>query len=343
MKTKLALALFCVAALSATQKTFAQNSLGKANDVGRICLNSMIASNSSVPQGAQKILLNKLNQIASRNGVGGSSLTPRFVITANVVKTAKEVVPSAPPMVALELETTLYIGDALNGTLYSSHSYGTRKCVGETEDKAYMSGLRNLPVESTAIREFVSNGKNKIVEYYNSQIDFLLSQAESLSNQNRYDEAIALLMEVPEVCKDAYLRAMGKASVIFQKKIDDEGAALLMQANASWKTNRTIEGANEAATYLGQISPAAACASEANALADSIAKYLKELDDREWKFKMKVFDTEVKLEEKRIDASVKRAELDDERERYAIDAMKDIAISVSGNLSNLQTLVLPWW
>lgn len=366
------IAAFLLSALLPAVDSAAQNSLGKADDVGRICLNSVIASNSSIPQGAGKMMTNKLNQIAAKNGVGGSALNPRFVITANVVELAQEVVPSAPPMVALELETTLYIGDAVSGTLYSTYSYGTRKCVGETADKAYLSGLKKLPVDSPALRSFVEEGKNKIVEYYNSQIDFIISEAESLASQNRYDESISLLMQVPEVCKDAYTKAMAKASAVFQKKVDDEGAALLTKAKAAWKASATEEGAAEAAKFLGEISPAAACAGEANAFADSIAKHFKDLNDREWNFKMKQYndaleqenrrmehgfsqdnrrlDLEEKrlvanteLEGKRIDANAERAKADDAKERYTLDTMKEIAASYGQALSKAKNVTLPWW
>lgn len=352
--------------------SIAQNSLGKTDDVGRICLNSVIASNSSIPQGAGKMVINKLNQIAAKNGVGGSSLSPRFVITANVVELAQEVVPSAPPMVALELETTLYIGDSVSGTLYSTYSYGIRKCVGETADKAYLSALKKLPVDSPALRSFVEDGKNKIVEYYNSQIDFIISEAESLASQNRYDESISLLMQVPEVCKSAYTKAMAKATIVFQKKVDDEGAALLTKAKAAWKASATEDGAAEAAKYLGEISPAAACSGEANAFADSIAKHFKDLDDREWNFKMKQYndaleqenrrmehefsqdnrrlDLEEKrlaanteLEGRRIDAGAERAKADDAKERYTLDTMKEIAASYGNALSEAKNVNLPWW
>lgn len=321
----------------------AQNNLGKTDDVGRICLNSVIASNSSIPQGANKLMVNKLNQIAAKNGVGGSSINPRFVITANVIEIAQEVVPSAPPMVAMELETTLYIGDAESGVLYGSYSYGSRKCVGSTAEKAYLAGLRNLPVDTPALRSFVEQGKNKIVEYYNSQIDFLLSEAETLASQRRYEESIALLMQVPEVCKDAYTKAMAKASVVYQQKLDNDGAELLTKARAAWKTNATDEGAAEAAIYLGEISPSAACASEANALADSIAKHFKDLEDREWNFKMKKYNDSIEQENRKMDLEEKRIDADAKKAQEDLNAMKEIAMSYVSSRSNVENAILPWW
>jgi hypothetical protein len=50
----------------------------------------------------------------------------------------------------------------------------------------------------------LDEGKNKIINYYSTQCDFILKQVNTLTEQYHFDEAIYNLMLVPEICKDCY-------------------------------------------------------------------------------------------------------------------------------------------
>lgn len=295
--------LLIAVALLVGSAAFAQNDLGSTDDLGRISLNAMIAPNCQIPANSQKMMLNKLNQIATKNGIGGLGTNTRFVITANAIEVGKEVTPTAPPMVALVIEPTLYIGDIETGNLFASVAIGSMKSAGQTEDKAWMQCIKNIKPDSPQIQKFVEQGKTRIIEYYNSQIDFMLSKAESLASADDYDGAICLLMEVPEVCKDAYMKAMAKCGDIYQQKIDKESAIALQKAKNAWNANQSWDGAMDAAYWLDQVDPYSSSANAANTLGNAIAKRIKEVDKREWDFKVKCHNDNVSLEKARINAA----------------------------------------
>ena len=56
----------------------------KSDDFGRIILNTYLPEELTLPGEAKDALINKLNQISSNNGMGGSQVNPRFIITANI-------------------------------------------------------------------------------------------------------------------------------------------------------------------------------------------------------------------------------------------------------------------
>ena len=178
--------------------------------------------------------------------------------------------------------------------------FNSLTCTNET--KAYMQAVKMLRADTPAVKQFIETGKTRIIEWYNTQIDFLISEANALAGQDKYDEAIALLFTVPTVCKDAFDKAMRAAEQIFQQKIDIEGAQLLNMATHVWNANQHWSGANEAAGYLSQIHPLSSAVPGAMALSENIAKRVKELDNREWNFEMKKFDAHVSLESQRISA-----------------------------------------
>ena len=123
---------------------FGQNTVGKSDDAARITLAAYVPQQiDKMPDAARSILANKLNQIVTQNGMGGAANNERFIITANVNVISKDLTATAPPMTALVLEVTLYIGDGFVGTKFSSTSISV-KGVGESETKAYISALKGI-------------------------------------------------------------------------------------------------------------------------------------------------------------------------------------------------------
>ena len=275
----------------------AQNDLGKADDLGRIVLSPYVVSNANIPQFAEKVLNNKLQQIAAKNGVGGTAIEKRFVITANMMEMSKDFTATAPPMIALTVAPTIYIGDAITGTLYSSCELDGVKGVGKNETQAYLNAIKNINVNNPAVVECINQGKQKIIEYYNSQIDFLLAEAESMVQCQQFDEAIVKLACVPEVCKDAYMKAYNKIGEVYQKKIDLEGDVLYNEAYAQWNTAKNEESAEKVVELLAQINPLSAAAKKGRTLVKSVESHYaaiaarrREIEERNWAFKMQQYN-----------------------------------------------------
>ena len=293
MKTIYTILLYLVCILPA----WCQNNVGKADDMSRLVLTPCVVSNSSIPSYANAVVKNKLNQIVTKNGVGGNSLNQRFVITINLVEITKEFTATAPPMIALALSPTIYVGDGETGELYSSCQIKEVKGVGENETKAYLDAIKRINVNNSDVATCIEEGKVRIVEYYNSQIDFIIAESESLLNSERYDESMALLASVPTVCKDAYEKAMLKIADVYQKKIDNEGAALYNEAYALWNSSKSKDTALQVVELIAQINPLSKSAKQGRTIVASIEAHWaeiearrRELEVRAWAFKMQQYN-----------------------------------------------------
>ncbi|PCH75833.1 MAG: hypothetical protein COB98_07990 [Flavobacteriaceae bacterium] len=272
-----------------------QNNLGKTNDLERIHLNTYISQNVSfLPAAAKGMLNNKLKQIASKNGVGGDNANTRFIITSNITLLSKDITPTAPPMTALEMEVSFFIGDGREGTLFSTTSIIV-KGVGTNETRAYISALKRIKPGSQSIKSFIQEGKSKIISYYNSRCDFIIKEATSLVNQNKFEAAIYKLTSVPQVCKDCYIKCLDEVGPIYQMYIDRECKKLLAKASHTWNSGYSISSAKSASTTLSYVDPSSACFQDALVLSGQIGDRMKELDDREWEFRLKEWD--LKLQE----------------------------------------------
>lgn len=289
--------------LLANLAVFAQNTQGKADDAGRIVLTTVVSNQiEGMSPSVQSNLQNKLNQIASKNGMGGGSLNNRFILTTNVVVLSKDITPTAPVMHSYTLEVTLYIGDGIEGNLFSNLSV-ILKGVGETETKAYIAALRNLKDSDPKYQSFIEQGKKKIIEYYNSKCDFILKEAEMLVGRNEFDAAMSKLVTIPEVTKDCYDKAMDAIGPIYQKQIDRQCKMNLAEAMNAWNASQDIDGAQRASSYLWNIDPNSSCFNEAQIFSKSIAKRIKEIDQRDWEFKMKQQQDNIDIQKATIKAA----------------------------------------
>ncbi|HKK60538.1 MAG TPA: hypothetical protein VJ937_13750 [Salinivirga sp.] len=183
-----------------------QNNQGKADDEARIAV-APVVNNSELPAHAKKMLKHKMTQLLSLNNMAGGDEASFFTIEGDATVLTQETTPTAPPMVSLQLSVSFKITDKQSGKVFSEVSTDV-KGVGTNETKAYMTALRYVNIRSAQFRAFVDKGKERILQYYNSNCDFFLSRAEALKEQGNNAEAIKVLKAVPQVSKECYDKAM---------------------------------------------------------------------------------------------------------------------------------------
>lgn len=222
--------------------SFAQNNEGKANDKERISLTPQV-SDQEIPQGAKKLLLNKMKQICAKNGLSGDGMNPFFVMDASVDILTKELTPTAPPMHALNMQVNFFIKDVVNNNVYSETSIEV-KGVGTNETKAYIAGLKNINTSKGQFKALVDRGKTKILEFYNSECDYIISKANALKEQGNNGEAIKVLKSVPKVNLECYAKCMEILGTI-EPPAEPEPQAQLQGSNQPGSSGNTMAGAAE--------------------------------------------------------------------------------------------------
>lgn len=313
--------------LSCSFGFFSQNGASKLDDKDRVVIAAYVPKQiTNMPEEARSLLTNKLNQIVSANGLGGSASSERFIMTANISLLTKDITPTAPPMHAYTIEVQLVIGDGIEGTKFSSISK-TMKGVGETETKAYISALKNLKTSDPSYQEFINQGKKKIIDYYNAKCDFIIKEAQTLEAKQDYQQAIYKLTSVPQVCKECFDKCQALVGPIYKKYIDFECKKLITEANNIWATNQDYSGAERASEVLNKIDPNSSCYKDAVALSDKIAKRIKEIDQREWNFMLKQQQDAVDIE------------------KATIKAARDIGVAYGENQPDVvyETVIYGWW
>lgn len=263
----------------------AQNSEKSLDDTERLNVSVWIPEQDDLPEGAKQNLENKLLQIATHNGLSGTGGS-RFIVTANMIVTSKDITPTAPPMEAYNIDVTFYIGDGVDGTKFASYTTSV-KGVGRNQTKAMNSAFQNIKADNPRYQSFIATGKKKIIEYYNTQCDFIIKGAQTLAAQNRFEEAMFKLSGVPQVCKECYDKCLDAVAPMYQAHIDRACKMKMNEASNIWAANQSVDAANKAGEILSTIEPNAVCFNEVKLLASKIADRVKEVDGREWKYILK--------------------------------------------------------
>ena len=313
--------IMVIACLMASM-TFAQDQTQTMDDAARIALSAYMDPSSAIPNNAKKTLKDRMQKIITKDGMGSAKNT-RFIMTANVRELNLEKSETAPVIYIYDLEVNLYIGDGIDGTLFSSCSLEV-KAAGDSKDKAYMAALKKIKASDPQYQSFINEGKKKIVDYYTAKCDFIITQAQTKAKNQDFDAAIAELMQVPDVCKECYDKCMAAAQPIYQEKINQDGAKLLAEARGVWSAGQDVAAAEAAAAILAQVNPQSSAFAGAESLNAEMAKRVKELDKREWDFMLKQQQDEVDLE------------------KASIKAIRDIGVAYGEN-QQPTTYNVVWW
>lgn len=272
------------------------------NDKNRIILNSYVFdAENKLPQEAKNILQTKLGQIASKNGFGGDSYNPRFILAAKINIVSKDIIAGPPQMMALNLDIIFFVGDAIDNQVYSNTSISA-KGVGTNENKALINAIQQVSPQNKNFIDLVNVGKTKISNYYSEKCDFIIQKAKTLFLQQKYDEAIYGLMEVPEVCKSCYEKCLTAVQPIFQAKIDREATLSLSKAKNAWSASPNSKGAEDVAVLLATVDPSSTSYKEAISFSEIVRKKIEADDKKEWEFNLRKYADGIKLEQQRVDA-----------------------------------------
>ena len=173
-------ATFCVALSTMAQTT---------KDIGLIFLNPYVPETENLGQNANSMLISKLQQIATANGMSGAGFDNRFIITAHIQKLKSSQTQTVPQKNAVEINVGIYVGDGLDGTLYSSYNCDV-KGIGNSEDQAISSAIRKVNPKQEELQEAIAKGKKMILNYYDKMSGNIIQTAKSTAASGKYEDAI---------------------------------------------------------------------------------------------------------------------------------------------------------
>jgi hypothetical protein len=129
-----------------------------------IAVGVKIPENATLPLRAQQLLLKKMQQLTTLNGVGSQSANTRFSLTPLVSIAESDVTPTAPPRQLVKLSLVLVIADSVGSKSTLAQVELSAKGVGENEESAVLNALQQIDIRSATLKRFMEQGKKKIAD-----------------------------------------------------------------------------------------------------------------------------------------------------------------------------------
>lgn len=266
------------------------------SDVGKITL-SIAPIESDISEAQQSLLTKRIEQIITSEGI--SSFTyGNFTITPKVSLQNSEVIEGGMKNInVVWLDLSLIIQENTTGKIFSSY-YSTLKGSAMGKDKAVIDAINKINNKSAELKKFISEGKKEIISYYKENCNSIIQKSEGFAQRKQYEEAIALLLSIPEELKECYSNAQKNALQIYNK-YQEKNCKQQLQKVSALIANKNYE---EALSILMNVDPSTSCYNEAKKQINIIENKIKAEDDKQWNFMMQQYKDKVSLEKYRINA-----------------------------------------
>jgi len=291
------LIVFYITVFLITYSVYGQSKLNES----LIPITVYISDLKDIPHSSKTILENKLKSFIVNNGFGNLD-NGRFVLTANVIIRNKGFTSSSPVMITTSLDVYLYIGDGVDGTLFSTVNMNL-KGVGTSEIKSFNSAFSKINLAKDEYSNFINISKNKITQYYSQNCDFLIQKANHLTLQGDYKKALYNLSTMPIIDSLCVIKIENSLVNTYQLMIDNDCQNKLQNAKAIWSVEMNTNSAEKVIKEIMSISPLSKCFEETQLFINEMRDRILEIDKREWDFQMKQEDKAANIRLSKIEAA----------------------------------------
>lgn len=267
-------------------------STGAKDGLGKIALAVVMPDQSDLLEPAQLTRLEgKITQLVTQSGLSASGYGTNFVVYPVLTVVESNVVEGGMQNITVTTaELALYVKQVDNNLVFATLS---KRLKGSGSNKALSlsNAISQIQVSDADYQRFIAQGKQKILAYYQSKCDDIIRQADAHVRVNAFDQALAVLLSVPEEASGCFSKAQGKAVAIYKAYSNQHCAELMLQAKAQLANNHYEEGL----TLLASIDPSANCHAEASGLITKTEAKIDATQRRE-------FNAQLGLEKQRINA-----------------------------------------
>ena len=265
---------------------------------GKIALSVVMPDNvEGLSIGNLSKIETKITQILTATSLAATGYNNNFVIYPKFAIYETSIVESGMQDITISnCELSLFIKQVDNNVIFATISKPLRGS-GKDKQTSLLNAISKISIKDPEFQTFINNGKNKIVAYYESKCGDIISKSESLVKMQDYEQAIGLLMTVPEEVS-CYSKVQEKSIEAYLAYQNQKCIVQLQEAKTQMATNNF----NVALNILSQIDPSTSCFKESQTLVNNAAAKIDAEEKKQWDLKMKVYNNNVALEKQRINA-----------------------------------------
>ncbi|GAA3614877.1 hypothetical protein GCM10022396_35810 [Flavivirga amylovorans] len=201
----------------------------------------------------------KLYTMVTNHGIAGDSY---FVLFPKYEIYNETLVEGLQNLTVLDIEFSMFIKEIQTGRIYGSLTQKIQ-AQGTTKRRAIDKSISKIKTSGNEIESFLAKTKTEIMDYYTSNCNQINSEANSLMQQKRFREAIALLYAVPKSTgSGCYNKIQSKLNEAYLGYMNATCEENIIRAKNAIKNNNN----HSALEVLEEIDPESNCYKEAQQL-----------------------------------------------------------------------------
>lgn len=282
-------------------------------------------SDYNVPEKAETQLRDKMLAALSSAGLATTAENAAVALVPSISILNEQTGAGVQNTVSMKLNYTFSLVGIASGVVFDSYIVEGVQTRGQNKINAVARSFAGVNLNTPAFQAFLSNGQSKIVAYYQRQLQKTLAKAQTNINSKQYDDALAILMEIPEETPGYTTKVLPMVERTYKMYANNLAASLLQQAQAAWAAAPNEEGAERVAEILSEMPVGTTSSAAARQLVKEIEARVKALDQRRW-------------------AAMNAALAREHQERMSIiKAARDVAVAQAKRPIRVVQHVHLWW
>ena len=282
-------------------------------------------SDYNVPEKAETQLRDKMLAALSSAGLATTAENAAVALVPSISILNEQTGAGVQNTVSMNLNYTFSLVGIASGVVFDSYIVEGVQTRGQNKINAVARSFAGVNLNTPAFQAFLSNGQSKIVAYYQRQLQKTLAKAQTNINAKQYDDALAILMEIPEEMPGYTTKVLPMVERTYKMYANNLAASLLQQAQAAWAAAPDEEGAERVAEILSEMPVGTTSSAAARQLVKQIEARVKALDQRRW-------------------AAMNAALAREHQERMSvIKAARDVAVAQAKRPIRVVQHVHLWW
>lgn len=276
-----------------------------------------------VPEKLDTQVRTKLQRALTKYGISSEPGISRFAMVPSIAIINEQTTSTVPVFCDMEFDFVISLEDAYSGNVFATFSK-TIKSRGTNKTNAIAKGVSSLRLDTPEFAQFCEDARNKILDYYESQIGAISAKAKQAAAQQDFEEAVFILAEVPEECPSFNSQILPLIAQYYEREKDLFGEKVLAEARAAWAAEPNERGAAKVAEIMANMPPSCSSSAAARQFVSQITSKVEAIE----KWERNYLDRE-------------QAFRHDER-KATIAAARDVAVAYANNQPKYITKVYLW-
>jgi len=184
-----------------------------------------------ITQNISDRIVMKMLQMACQNGISGLGENPSFVFGTEIAQTGRAATGTAPQKMTVQYQLTFKVMNTTTGDVYATATQDVMG-VGNSFEEANQNFVKEIK-NTTEIQKMLQTASERIIDWYNKNVQTVKNQIETAAGKGDYDLALALASSVPEQATAAFQYASSKMDALTKGLMHKKAADMLGEMTAA--------------------------------------------------------------------------------------------------------------